>query len=169
MPTPSRGEAKRRLAKYCKLLPTCYLEGRGIRSGVSDLLGIQDYVQSLLLSSGLRAFQSCGKSLQLELLSLAYTLANRLPQGPQNLTLARVEHLYRGVGLPILKEPHRLTRCCEQLASWSLAGLLSYTDCVHSLPPLAGCWLWARSRGEFTTRGAISAYTLILAGLLDLC
>jgi hypothetical protein len=69
----------------------------------------------------------CGKSIQLDLLSFAYTLANRAPEPLEYPSLPRVEHLLRSVGLPVLKQAHRLTRCCEQLSGRSLGGLLSYT------------------------------------------
>ena len=62
-----------------------------------------------------------------DLEALAYTLAHRAPQGPQDPDLPRIEHLDGRVGLPILEEAHGLTRCSEQLIWGNFGGLLSYT------------------------------------------
>jgi hypothetical protein len=105
----------------------------------------------------------CGKSIQLDLLSFAYTLANRAPEKPQDLTLARVEHLLGCVGLPVLQEAHGLTRCCQQLVGRSFGGLLSYTYFVHSGHPFSV----GRVPGSGDSCGTISLCdALILEDLL---
>src|SRR5215218_3014434 len=83
------------------------------------------------------------------------------PELPQDLALPRVEHLLGCMGLPVLQEAHGLASGGEQLVpcAGNVGGLPSYTDCVHSLPPLAGCWLWARSRGASTPAGPFTLPT----------
>jgi len=67
--------------------------------------------------------------------ALGDEVPNRAPELPQYLALPTVEHLYRCVGLPVLKEAHDLASGGEQFVRGSFEGLLSYTESVHSLPP----------------------------------
>ena len=63
----------------------------------------------------------CGKSIQLDLLSFAYTLANRAPEPLEYPSLPRVEHLLAECG-PACPEagasPHTLLRA----AQWPILG-----------------------------------------------
>jgi hypothetical protein len=77
-----------------------------------------------------------------ELEALAYTLANRAPELPQDPDLPRVERLLGYVGLPVLEEAHGLASCGQEMILSVLRGCAKMGD-VHRGSP----FLWAGSRG----------------------